>query len=214
MEYKESKNIDAVCNIVVLHGFGANSQDLVFLKDCLKINANYYFLQASYKIENDCYCWFPRDENLILQAFSGLYFSNIETIKDEDLFTSVFELDTFIKEKLDEKPLILIGFSQGSMVSWAYSFLIKNNLLKGLVLYSSCLVDKDTFLGLSPENNVKILQTHGTYDEILKFNLGENLYEFLVQKGFDIDFFSFANAHTIDLECIEQTNLFLSKLEL
>ena len=52
---------------------------------------------------------------------------------------------------------------------------------------------------------MKVLQSHGTIDQILPFKAATRLHDLFTEAGFDVDFIEFEGVHTIPAESI--TNL-------
>lgn len=198
--------------VVLLHGYGANAQDLIDLSDYFSESLpNAHFI-APNAIENweggfpDAYQWFSLSngvERKSLEETSG----NIKR--------SNKALKKFIDEKLEDldlypENLFIIGFSQGAMMA-KYQGLIRQETIAGVIALSGRLILPE-LTGEKITSKPKICLIHGQDDEVVDFSHFLASKETL--KSLNIDFESHALenlGHSINLEGIEITSNFLKK---
>ncbi len=199
-------------NIVFLHGYGANKEDLMPLEQVLRSSTEqkFHFLDAPHLLQPSHFggrSWFEINAYELMKLQQGnLDFSNSTPV---DLAESL----KFIKRSLDNldiTDLYLGGFSQGSMC--ALHFYLKyfqEYNFKGLVLYSSTLVAKDLvnkFTGPA----VPVFQSHGKQDPILRFEYAKTLEKELNNLSFNVDFLEFSGGHEIPMKVIQKSKEFLA----
>jgi len=200
--------------VVFLHGYGANKEDLMSLEPYLKTKQaqSFQFLDAPHKLEPAHFggrSWFEINNYELMKLQAGsLDFSNSIP---RDLDSSL----DYIKENLkisEGEELILGGFSQGSMC--ALHFYLKFHKVfnfKGIILYSS------TALGLklceelivNLDSKAPVFQSHGNADQILKFDYAVKRKDFLIQSKFDVQFHEFNGAHQIPMTILEKSRSFI-----
>ena len=179
--------------VVFLHGLGSNGDDLIslvpYFADSLP-DAHFYSPNGIEKCDMSPvgYQWFSlRDRNL-------------DFMKSELERTSQLALD-LIEQKLNElnlsyENLILIGFSQGTMMS-LYLAHSQPNKMAAVVGFSGAFFPPEF-----PNNNgTPICLVHGMEDEVVSYQSMEHARERLEKIGVKtIETFGVKNlGHTIDL---------------
>lgn len=149
--------------VIFLHGYGSNGHDLIGLAaEFAKVLPNAHFISpnAPFIFEgfiHDGYQWF-----------------SLATYDPKIIYPQIIEanniLDQFIKDQLQRfdlqrKDLILIGFSQGSMMSM-YNSLRSQDKISGILAYSGKLI-LPTMLGETIKSKPQICLIHGTHDSVL-----------------------------------------------
>jgi len=197
--------------VVFLHGYGADGKDLIDLAKPFGMalpNASFISPDAP----NPCTMspqgrqWFPIEEipNGAIKASLGL----LELIRDECKNLNL----TF-------KDVILIGFSQGAMMSMQ-CLLINNEQFGAIIGYSGALREEnidaaiDQILdGKHKFSDTPVLLIHGEQDEVVPFQSLEKSKDLLNKIGFYVETFSRQNlAHGIDPEGISKGMEFLKSL--
>ncbi|MGB0670088.1 MAG: alpha/beta hydrolase [Rhodospirillales bacterium] len=194
--------------VFLLHGVGADGNDLFGLAPYLQRaapeahfispNAPYRFDMAPFG-----YQWFS------LKDFS---MKN----REEGVKQAAPILDAFIDEQLDrfgleEKNLVLIGFSQGTMVS-LYVGPRRAKQLAGIIGYSGMLVHEEA-LKTEIKSKPPILLTHGELDEVLPPACLPHAVAGLEAAGLTVEHQMRPNLpHGIDDVCIQLGQAFLKKV--
>jgi phospholipase/carboxylesterase len=110
------------------------------------------------------------------------------------------------------RPFILGGFSQGAMVSCQVAF-TSNEPLAGLVLLSGTPTNQSAWrAGFAKRKGLPIFMSHGRSDDILPFDLAENLHAEMVAAGLDVTFVPFNGGHEIPEAVVVALNKFLAKI--
>ncbi len=201
-------------DIVFLHGYGANKEDLMPLERVLRSNEDqkFHFLDAAHLIQPTHFggrSWFEiNDYEMMKLQMGNLDFSKS---KPNDLDEAL----GYIKNELDKrgiKQCILGGFSQGSMCAiHFYLKYFKDFEFKGVVLYSSTLLAEELVNEFTGPK-IPVYQSHGRDDSILKYEYAKNLEKSLVSLGFPHQFHEFSGGHEIPLEVLMKSREFIEKV--
>ncbi len=176
---------------ILLHGFGANMQDLASLSPAINREGYVYACpQAPMAFQLGPgmvgYGWTPRGAEAT----------------PEDIQNAEDALDTFfaeIMEKYQVSPgnVILSGFSQGGGMTYRCG-LRQPNLFAGLAVLSGTLPDTDSLKARLPEErNQPIFVVHGTADSVLPIDRGRAANEFLQSAGYQPQYKEYPMAHEI-----------------
>ena len=197
--------------VVFLHGYGADGKDLIDLAKPFGMalpNASFISPDAPHPcaMSPQGRQWFPIEEIPMgaIKASLGL----LELIQNEAK-----------KLSLTFKDVILIGFSQGAMMSMQ-CLLINNEQLGAIIGYSGALkkenIDAANDLisnGKHKYSDTPVLLVHGEQDEVVPFQSLEKSKYLLNKIGFNVQTLSRQNlAHGIDPEGISKGMEFLKSL--
>jgi phospholipase/carboxylesterase len=167
-EYTTSK--DPKYLVVFLHGYGANGQNLITLADDFAEVLPQAFFLSPNAIEPwegrfpNAYQWFSlyeNDQRKSLQKLSS-------EIKNANKILQNFLNEQLTRFKLKHCELILIGFSQGSMMA-NYQAMISKQQLAGVISYSGKIIEP-TNIGEKIISKTKTCLIHGRDDSVLDFD--------------------------------------------
>jgi phospholipase/carboxylesterase len=171
--------------MIILHGRGDTSAGFSFLPPYLNMeNMNYLLLDAPYDYY-DGFSWYDLPPNQL----EGIAYSR-------SLLTDT--LDMLFEEEFNAHESFLLGFSQGSLLTFEFGARYKK-VLAGYIAISGYIYDTQNLLE-EMNQNVKTshwLCTHGMDDEVLPYEMSKTQIETLQQGGFDIDFRTYDKTHTI-----------------
>ena len=197
--------------VVFLHGYGADGKDLIDLAKPFGMalpNASFISPDAPHTcaMSPQGRQWFPIEEipKGAIKASLGL----LDLIDNEAK-----------KLNLTFKDVILIGFSQGAMMSMQ-CLLINNEQLGAIIGYSGALkeenidaADDQILNGKHKYSDTPILLVHGEQDEVVPFQSLEKSKNLLNKIGFKVQTLSRQDlAHGIDPEGISKGMEFLKSL--
>jgi phospholipase/carboxylesterase len=150
---------------VLLHGYGSNGDDLISLAPLVQPllpDATFVAPNAPSRIPNmaEAYQWWP------IRSFS------IEE-RSAGAIAAAPAIDAFLTEELsrldlEDGRLLLIGFSQGTMMA-LHVGLRRETAVAGIIGYSGMLVAADR-LANEIRSRPPILLVHGTADDVVPFN--------------------------------------------
>lgn len=180
--------------IIFLHGYGSDERDLFGIKDELPADYTYLSVRAPGEVDGGGYKWFTQDTD---QAEYEGVTSDVD--KSTDLLRTFIEQAT---EKYGTQPnkVILVGFSQGAMMSYQIG-LQYPELVRGIApLSGKILVALNS--RLKPDERLKSLKVfigHGSADSRVPYS-GATEAQTVLENNLLIspEFHSYAGAgHTI-----------------
>ena len=209
LNYEKFPNHDFEPNslVILLHGIGADAFDLIPLAKYWALTlkkTKFYSLHAPYpcKLTSSGKQWFDledRDQTRILKE--------IELIKPMII--------TFLKKKLKDynlqyKDLILVGFSQGTMIVLNLALTIKEEV-RGVLGYSGgVILTKSGKIEIISKPNICLV--HGKNDEVVPKKMMETTKIILKDNNIDVDTHLIENlGHSIDQKGLEIGQNFLVK---
>ena len=209
LNYEKFPNHDFEPNslVILLHGIGADAFDLIPLAKYWALTlkkTKFYSLHApyTYRLAPFGKQWFDledRDQTRILKE--------IELIKPMII--------TFLKKKLKDynlqyKDLILVGFSQGTMVALNLTLTMKEEV-KGVLGYSGgVILTKSGKIEIISKPNICLV--HGKNDEVVPKKMMETTKIILKDNNIDVDTHLIENlGHSIDQKGLEIGQNFLVK---
>ena len=211
--YRQNPAAGGIANklVVFLHGYGADGKDLIDLAKPFGMalpNASFISPDAPHScaMSPQGRQWFPIEE--IPKGAIKASLSLLDLIESEAK-----------KLNLSFKDVILIGFSQGAMMSMQ-CLLINQKQLCAIIGYSGALRQEnidaanDQILnGKHKFSDTPILLVHGEQDEVVPFQSLERSKILLNKIGFNVETLSRQNlAHGIDPEGISKGMEFLKSL--
>jgi len=108
--------------------------------------------------------------------------------------------------------IVLGGFSQGAMLSLDVA-LRTERALAGLVLMSGTLLAQSEWEPkMAARRGMRAVMSHGTVDPLLPYAASEKLRDLLVGAGWDVDFVSFRDGHTIPPDVIEHVGALVTRV--
>lgn len=149
--------------LLLLHGYGSNEADLFSFAE--ELPEDYYIIsaRAPYDMQYGSYAWYAINFDADQNKFSD----NEQAKVSRDLIA------TFIGELIQSYPIdannvSLIGFSQGSILSYAVALSYPEKVQKVVAMsgYLNLDIVKDDYLK-NTFSNLKIFASHGTVDQVI-----------------------------------------------
>lgn len=194
--------------VIFLHGYGSNMYDLFELKNSfvdILLDAQFISVNAPYKCDiGDGYQWFSL-KSMDLDYIYGEIRKSYKIVND-------FIDEQVRRLNIEYKNVVLIGFSQGTMMSLYASLRNKNKLL-AVVGFSGMLADKLEKLKVEIKTRQNILLVHGTDDKVIPYD-----YFYFTEKllrAVDVKFItetSIGLDHSIDLYGIQKARNYIRNL--
>ena len=201
--------------VILLHGYGANGENLIELANEFQpIIQDAYFI-APNAIEPweggfpNSYQWFSLYAGVERSALAVL----APKIKNANQILLKFIEDQLGRFNLSYENLILIGFSQGSMMS-IYQGLIMPKKIAGIISFSGKVVEPIS-VGDEIISKPNICLIHGTHDSVLPFTNFHEAQIILNQNEVPFEAHAIDNLdHTIDIRAVRIAQNFLKKIAL
>ena len=196
-EYVSIGSQNSSHRIILLHGWGADADDLLPLGKSIIQNSSFEFelislAAPSFRLNDmgrQWYSLFPPDWNEAEIAVAKL----LDT------------LNTFNKTKISLKNTVLFGFSQGGAMA------IDAGLRLDLGLIISC--SGYSHPRWEPIKNNPVLLSHGTQDEVVPVKASREISKRLENEGnFNSELYEYNCSHTIHADFIEIIRLKIKEL--
>ena len=179
--------------IIMLHGYGDNADNFIHLSqqiDQEDWGANYLALNAPNIIPSypSGYQWFDLYPNGIYISEAGP--TEIEIIK-KDIKDSVLKIEQTIKFYIQKLNItlsdcIVIGFSQGGMMTFEFSNHIQDQLC-ALAILSGRIMDQNVDISNSHLLKTPIFISHGENDDVLPISNFNSSVEYLKKNRFNFE---------------------------
>jgi phospholipase/carboxylesterase len=179
--------------LLLLHGYGSNEEDLFSF--AAELPDEYYIVsaRAPYNMQYGAYAWyainFDADENK---------FSDHEQAKiSRDLIAQF--IDELIQTyPIDSKNVTLVGFSQGSILSYAIALSHPDKVQRVVALsgYVSEPILEENYLR-NDLSKLKIFHSHGTVDQVIPVEWARKTKPFLEKLGVNCTYKEYPVGHGV-----------------
>ncbi len=186
-------NSDLAPAVIMLHGYGSDENDLFSFASELSEEYAIISLKAPHALQPYGNAWYA----IYFDAPGGKFSDDKEAIASRDAVVKV--LKEICKEyPVDPKQLTLLGFSQGTILSFAialsYPELIKNVI--GLSGYINQDIIKENF-----ENNdfrhLNVYSSHGSVDQVIPVTWARKTEPFLKALNIPCTYSEFPVGHGV-----------------
>lgn len=201
--------------VVLCHGYGAPGTDLVAIAEPLlrfdrqiAEHVAFIFPEASLSLAPPGYtggrAWWHIDLQRLLSDPSPATLDQFRSATPEGLENARRMLMAAIEEAMQHWNLplerfVLGGFSQGSMLATDVTLHLPTAPAM-LTILSGATICEAQWKELSPERaGLRVLQSHGRFDEVLLYTEGVRLRDTLQAGGADVEFIEFPGGHEIGL---------------
>jgi len=177
--------------IYLIHGYGADKNDLFSFAEHLPVNLTVIAMQAPLSLPFGGTAWY----NIELE--NGNHISDVDQAKE-----SVKKIENFIESSskeygLDTDNIFVLGFSQGAILS--YSMVFNNPTKYKYVLPLSGFIMEDIMPNSFDKDyyHLDFYSAHGTMDGIIPIEKGRTVSTLLKKLNINHVYHEFAAAHTI-----------------
>ena len=208
--------------VVLMHGYGADAQDLAPLAPILDpgFSVHWVFPEAPLDLGRTLgggKAWFHIDLERLQRIQMGLAGPRTQGLQNpEGLSESTARVTGLIDEiskefELGPERIVVGGFSQGSMMAMNWA-LTTQKKPAGLILYSTHIVNESEWAKQIPSlSGTRYFQSHGRQDPLLSFESASHLNKLLNQNGWRGQLHAFEGGHEIPQNIISLTTSFLKK---
>ena len=192
--------------IIMLHGFGANMQDLAGLAPVIN-SRDYIYACPNAPIVFDLgggrpgYGWSsPRGQ------------STTEEIQTAELLLAGFFEEVLQQFQVAPGRALLLGFSQGGGMTYRCG-LGRPETFAGLVALSASLPDPEILQDRLPEARTQsIFVAHGTSDPMIAAERAHAARAFLEEAGYPLEFHEYAMGHEINQDVLSDLIPWIAKV--
>ena len=197
LEEKTGENPKAA--IIWLHGLGADGYDFQPISQQLQLppNCPVHFVFPHAPMQP-----VTINQGLVMNAWYDIRELNLHAPEDKQgIFDAMHALETLVSTKfshLDASKILLAGFSQGGALT-LHTALHGNVPIGGVIALSSYLPLREltTEINESRLQNIEILMTHGTHDDILPYEIGKLSKDVLLNVGANLDWREYSMGHQL-----------------
>jgi len=179
--------------LLLIHGYGSNEQDLFSFAEELPETHYVISVRAPFDLQYGSYAWyainFDADENK---------FSDLNQAKDSRDLLVQFIDELIEKYPIDSNTISLIGFSQGSILSYSVALSYPEKIRKA-VAFSGYLNAEMILPGIEKRDfsQLQIFASHGTQDQVIPVEWARKTKPFLDQLGIENIFREYPIGHGI-----------------
>lgn len=193
--------------LLMLHGYGSHENDLFGMTDALPQNLHIVSVRAPQEIGFGGFAWY--DINF---GASGDKINNLE--QANDALKSINDFITEFREcyNLHNAPLWLMGFSQGTILSYAYTFNNPQKVQKVIALSGYIL--KGLVPGQYKADEMKHLDffiSHGTKDPVLPIEAARQSIKILETLNISHKYFEYPEGHGVSAENMHDLKKWLNE---
>lgn len=189
--------------VVLLHGYGSNGQDLISL-------APYWAASVPDALFVSPDAPFPCEMGMGFQWFSLAEYTPAKLLEGAETAHPILNeyLDDLLKEHdLTDDKMMLVGFSQGTMMS-LYTGLRRASPLAGILGYSGALIGAE---GLGAQAKPPLHLIHGESDSVVPIARYHAAVKTLSEKGYAVTGHTTRGLeHSIDGQGIESGSQFIT----
>lgn len=179
--------------LLLLHGYGSNEADLFSFAE--ELPENYYIIsaRAPYDMQYGSYAWYAINFDADQNKFSD----NEQARISRDLIAKF--IDELIQAyPIDSSNVSLIGFSQGSILSYAVALSYPEKVQKVVAMsgYLNLDIVAEDYLKNS-FNNLKIFASHGTVDQVIPVEWARKTPAILENLGIAVTYKEYPVGHGV-----------------
>lgn len=179
--------------LLLLHGYGSNDDDLFSF--AAELPDHYYIVsaRAPYDLQYGSYAWyainFDADENK---------FSDIDQAKKSRDLIVTFIDELIEKYAIDSTKISLIGFSQGSILSYAIALSYPEKIKNVVAMsgYMNTEMAKENYKD-NDFNQLNIFASHGTVDQVIPISWARKSPEMLQSLGIKVTYKEYPVGHGV-----------------
>ena len=190
--------------LIMLHGYGSNESDLFSLQNHLP--AGYYpmALRGYLPVPYGGFAWYP----LYVTPSGEMQVNENEMV--EAARNLLNDLDEIRLNYGFEKPFALLGFSQGSILSYLLMSMAPEKFQK-IVAFSGYIHEPVMHdLQAADAEHLRVFASHGIYDDIIPVELARKIPDWLNRYGIKHIYKEYPAGHYLIPENIEDAMDFLA----
>lgn len=193
--------------LLLLHGYGSNEEDLFSF--ATELPEEYYVVsaRAPYDLQPYGHAWYA----ITFDADQNKFSDDDQAIESRDLIARF--INELVSElPIDSKNVTLIGFSQGTILSYAVALSYPEKI-KRVVALSGYL--NEGILASSYETkdfrNLKMFVSHGTQDQVIPVDWARKAPEAMKSLGIEVDYKEYPIGHGVSPQNFHDLKNWLEK---
>jgi len=179
--------------LLLLHGYGSNEEDLFSFAS--ELPEEYYVVsaRAPYDLQPYGHAWYA----ITFDADQNKFSDDDQAIESRDLIAR-FINELVAELPIDSENVTLIGFSQGTILSYAVALSYPEKI-KRVVALSGYLNEGILASGYETKDfkNLKMYISHGTQDQVIPVDWARKAPEALKNLGIAVDYKEYPIGHGV-----------------
>jgi len=179
--------------LIMLHGYGSDANDLFSFASELPEELFIISAQAPYPLPPYGNAWYA----INFDSVRGKFSDDVQAVESREKIASFID-EVIENYPVDPENLTLLGFSQGTILSYAVALSYPEKVKNVIALSGYLNLDiinpefrKNDFSGLS------IYASHGTVDQVIPISWARRTPEILKQLGIDHTYSEFQVGHGV-----------------
>ena len=193
--------------LLMLHGYGSNEMDLFSFAGELPENLFIISARAPRRLPFGGFSWY----DIHFDADDNKFFDDLQAMESLRLISSFID-ELFEAYDLDVENFNLLGFSQGSIMSYALGFTFPEKL-KNIVALSG-YINEDIMPFNQKNEQYKDLDffiSHGIYDPVLPVEWARRSPQYLSERKIEHIYKEYPMGHEVNRENFEDFRQWLSE---
>jgi phospholipase/carboxylesterase len=179
--------------LLLLHGYGSNEADLFSF--AAELPDEYYVVsaRAPYDLQYGSYAWYAINFDADQNKFSD----HDQAIVSRDSVVNFID-ELLVSYPIDASNITLIGFSQGSILSYAIALSYPEKVQKVAALsgYLNLDIIKENYQN-NDFSNLKVFASHGTVDQVIPVNWARKSIPIIENLGIEITYKEYPIGHGV-----------------
>ncbi|MEO1487257.1 MAG: alpha/beta fold hydrolase [Bacteroidota bacterium] len=179
--------------IIMLHGYGSNEEDLFSFASELPKEYTILSVQAPYQLEPFGHAWYA----INFDAEQGKWSDDEQAKESRDKISSFID-EAIAAYQLDAENITLLGFSQGTILSYAVALSYPEKV-KNVIALSGYINQKIIAKGYESKNHkgLHIYTSHGQVDQVIPLEWAQRTPAFLKDLGIENVYEEFPVGHGV-----------------
>ncbi len=202
---------DKAPTIIILHGYGADEQDLLSVASYFPKELQIISLQAPIQLDWGGYAWYNLEQTL-----QGLRADTTSRLQSESLLKQSL-LEILNNQNADLNNIYLMGFSQGAAM--CYGLIAENNfasqgiIIRALIALSG-YIPREIISTLEAQTlgRLPVFISHGEYDELIPPIALDEAEKILTKAGATVTANIYEMGHAIDTDVIKDLQKWFATL--
>jgi len=182
--------------LLLMHGFGSNEGDLHSFANYLPEKYTVVSIRAPYTLPTGGYAWYNINFDNDMNKFN-----DHNQAKDSIKLIAKFLDEIVNKYTIDSNDICLLGFSQGTILSYALGLNYPERFKK-IIGFSGYIDEAMVFTKINNLNysNLNLYISHGTQDPVIPVDWARKSIKILKEKNINHNYKEFDSGHTISAE--------------
>ncbi|HPF10309.1 MAG TPA: alpha/beta fold hydrolase [Flavobacteriaceae bacterium] len=192
-EYRPSSLPKNAPLILMLHGYGSDRHDLFSFASELPTEYAIVSLEAPYTLKPFGHAWYA----IHFDAPQGKWSDNDQAMQSRELVVRVLD-EILERYPVDPKQVTLLGFSQGTIVSFAVALSYPEKIANVIGL-SGYINEEILKVGYEKNNfsNLHVYTSHGSVDQVIPVQWARETQPFLQHLSIDCTYSEFPMGHGV-----------------